>query len=105
MVTRPGLCSLTDWKLPRPPDVPPELMGMSVRLPPHPDTRRAFSPCLRLRGDALLPVLDFLSGTPSRSILSNSSVSCFVLQICHSHDPEYPPLDISDLTLFGRQRR
>ena len=35
MVTRPGLCSLTDWKLPRPPDVPPELMGMSVRLPPH----------------------------------------------------------------------
>jgi hypothetical protein len=60
---------------------------------------------LRLRGDALLPVLDFLSGTPSRSILSNSSVSCFVLRICRSHDPEYPTLDRSDFLLFRRQRR
>jgi hypothetical protein len=30
---------------------------------------------LRLRDDTLLPVLDFLSGTPSGSFLSNSSAN------------------------------
>ena len=56
-----------------------------------PCAHRAFSPCLRLRGNAILPDLDFLSGTPSRSILSNSSVSCLVLRICRSTAPRIRP--------------